>query len=76
MTHIVDPEVIAKEADDEAYADWLEAGIAAGWVSSDGCMTHNAIPLRDWEEALMDDGSDPCIIVLRVWKDGYEHYRP
>jgi len=57
----------------EQYEDWLQVGIAAGWVSDVGCATHHGLPMRDWEEALVDNGDDPCFVVMRVWMDGMQH---
>lgn len=76
MSAEITPEAIAYEYEIQQFLDWVDAGIDAGWVSPAGCMTHNALPLREWEEESIEDGNDPCILVMRVWKDGYEHLGP
>ena len=73
MTFDLDPERIAAEYEQQEFNDWLFKGISAGWVSTAGCSTHNPLPLRAWEEQAFENGEDPCITVMRVWKDGYEH---
>lgn len=60
------------EVDFDTYLAWLEFGIKAGWIAKPVCETHENVPLRDWEEAEIEEGADPCILVARVWMDGYE----
>lgn len=57
----------------EQFVDWLEVGMAAGWISTPDCQTHQGVPLRDWEEYQFEQGSDPCVVVSRIWLDGYQH---
>ena len=61
------------EAEQDVFEAWLATGVAAGWVAHPDCSTHQGIPMRDWEETQFDDGSDPCIVVARIWRDGYQH---
>lgn len=68
----IDLDLVAREWDNDAYDEWLEVGVKAGWVSKPYCSMHEVGPLRDWEEAEFDDCGDPCILVTRIWKDGYE----
>lgn len=56
----------------DKYLDWLHYGIKAGWIAKPECETHEGVPMRDWEVAEFDEGNDPCILVARVWMDGYE----
>lgn len=62
----------AREFEDLCFWDWLDTGIAAGWIARPDCQTHNGVPLRAAEEQEFEDGYDPCIIVMRLWKDGHE----
>ena len=70
------PEVMvddaSREFEDMCFRDWLHTGVTAGWIAMPDCMTHNAVPMRTPEEEEFEDGFDPCIIVMRLWKDGYE----
>ena len=49
------------------FQEWLEFGIANGWVANPSCYFHDSIPATDEEEAEIDEGGDPCINVIRVW---------
>ncbi len=71
MAHEIDAE-LTEMVEQEMFAEWVEVGVAAGWISMPDCGTHQSIPLREWEEAEVDEGGDPCIIVARVWMDGYK----
>ena len=73
MSAEITPEAIAAEYDQQQFDDWLSKGVSAGWVSTAGCIIHNPLPMRQWEEKEFEDGGDPCITIMRVWKDGYEH---
>lgn len=61
-------EAIAAEYDEQQFLDWWEAGIKAGWVSDGVCMTHNSVPMTAEEEAEFEDGYDPCIGIIRIWR--------
>lgn len=61
----------AELREDEEFARWLEEGMRRRWIAAPDCSTHNGIPMREGEEQDFDDGGDPCIIVARVWRDGY-----
>ena len=62
LTHLTDAE----------YDRWLAHGITHKWISDPYCSIHEGEPLRDWEEDEFEDGGDPCILAVRLWKDGYE----
>jgi hypothetical protein len=74
MTQESTPEGTAATLDyieQEMFAEWIEHGVKAGWIAEPNCMTHNPVPLRPREETEFEDGYDPCIIAIRVWRDGY-----
>lgn len=50
------------------YSDWVEHGIAKGWITVPDCIHHGAtdpLPLTAEEEA--DDLDDPCLVAARFW---------
>jgi hypothetical protein len=49
--------------------DWIAYGVARGWVI-EACATHDGIPSTPEEDALWEDGLDPCQHVLRLRPDG------
>lgn len=55
------------------FFDWLEHGMQKGWISQSVCVTHEGLPMRDWEEfQTYEQGEDTCLFAVRVWEDGYE----
>ena len=50
------------------FETWLEIGIRAGYVSPPVCTTHDGIPMSITEEAEFEDGSDPCIHMMRCYE--------
>jgi hypothetical protein len=52
------------------FAEWLDHGIKAGWISAPACATHDGIPATPEETEEWDEGYDPCQTVLRVWPEG------
>ena len=53
--------------DDIEFTEWMEFGASKGWVSLPLCETHTGLPLMPEEEEEFDEGSDPCIVAIRVW---------
>ena len=51
------------------FDEWLAVGRANGWVSAPVCDTHEGVPLTDGEFGEFEDGSDPCVHVLRLYED-------
>jgi hypothetical protein len=47
--------------------EWLELGIAKGWVSEPYCGMHDGFPLTEEEDVEIEDGGDPCITTMRLW---------
>lgn len=68
-----DSEEYVAGVEDEMFLDWIRVGVAAGWISEPDCETHHGTPMRDWEEYAFDLGRDPCIVVARIWRDGFQH---
>ena len=60
----------AREADSDAFWDWLSYGIEKGWVSEPVCGTHDVIPQTVEGTRAWNDGQDPCEHVVRLWPDG------
>lgn len=54
--------------DAEAFLDWIEKGVEAGWISAPVCSTHDVLPQYDDEWEAWDEGEDPCIPAVRIWK--------
>ena len=58
---------------DEDFIEWLSVGIENGWISQPKCLTHEGVPMRDWEEfQTYEQDEDPCLLASRVWVDGYQ----
>jgi hypothetical protein len=49
-------------------ADWIQFGIAKGWVSDTYCNTHDGGQEYWTEEEMLEweEGNDPCQTVIRV----------
>jgi hypothetical protein len=50
------------------FDQWLEIGVRSGWVSPPVCYTHDGLPTSVTEDAEFEDGSDPCIHVMRCYE--------
>lgn len=51
----------------QQYYDWLQTGIDNGWISPTFCSTHDEGPLTDEEYNEIEQGYDPCFVVVRVY---------
>lgn len=60
------------KAEETSFEQWLAHGAAEGWISLPVCVTHSTFPTREWEELALIQGFDPCIFLMRLWKDGNE----
>lgn len=49
---------------------WLAYGVEHGYCSDWVCETHDGMPLTPAEEKEWDNGSDPCIVAVRIFADG------
>lgn len=47
--------------------EWIEYGIAQGWVAEPVCYHHDILPTTKDEYDEIEDGGDPCLNVLRLW---------
>lgn len=55
------------EVDKAAVWEWLDIGIANGWVSDPFCYTHDGDPyMTEEEEKEWEDGGDPCAPVIKI----------
>lgn len=51
------------------FDQWLKLGFDNGWIGPPVCYTHDGVPMTHDEEAEFDEGSDPCLHVLRLYED-------
>ncbi len=49
------------------FRSWLDTGIGNGWIEEPVCYHHDALPSTPEEEAEIDEGGDPCMLVIRLW---------
>jgi hypothetical protein len=52
--------------DEMTLEQWIEYGVQRGFCTEQYCDTHAGTPLSDTENELFDEGSDPCIHVVRL----------
>jgi hypothetical protein len=50
------------------FDQWLEIGVRSGWVSPPVCYTHDGLPTSVTEDAEFEDGSDPCVHIMRCYE--------
>lgn len=50
-------------------AQWLELGIKQGWCSPPVCAQHDGWPTTEAEDLEMEEGFDPCIHIIRPYRD-------
>lgn len=48
--------------------EWLRMGIQNGWCSPPVCATHDGLPETVDEALAFEEGSDPCIHVIRPYE--------
>jgi hypothetical protein len=51
------------------FEEWMRYGIEAGFCGPPVCETHDGTPTSEEEDHEFDDGSDPCIHVVRLYED-------
>ena len=54
--------------------EWLAIVIKNNWCSDTVCSTHDSLPMTEEEEEAFDEGSDPCVHVVRLYEPGTFHY--
>lgn len=47
--------------------EWIEIGVKMGWCSPPICDPHDGMPVSEDEAMQYEEGSDPCIHVLRLY---------
>jgi hypothetical protein len=47
--------------------EWLQYGIDNKFCTDSACQTHDYVELTEEEEEALNDGDDPCIVVVRLW---------
>jgi hypothetical protein len=53
--------------EEKEYIEWLDLGIAKGWISEPFCYTHDGDPyMTEEEEQQWEEGGDPCSPVLKL----------
>jgi hypothetical protein len=52
--------------------EWIMYGWKHGYCSAPHCATHDGLFMTLTEEELFDDGSDPCVHMVRLYEDGIE----
>lgn len=51
------------------FDEWLRHGIEQGWVGPPVCETHDGTPVSQPEIDEFENGDDPCITIMRVYRD-------
>jgi hypothetical protein len=47
--------------------EWVEKGVAKGWISESFCYTHDGDPyMTDDEAQEWEEGGDPCCHVFKI----------
>jgi hypothetical protein len=54
------------------FFEWRDLGLANKWISEPFCDTHDTGYMTDEEQKEWEDGSDPCMMVFRIWEDNIE----
>lgn len=49
--------------------EWLEYGWSKGWITPPVCYTHDGLPTTESEMDEWNEGSDPCIHIVRLYED-------
>ena len=50
----------------EDFVDWMDHGIAKGWISPGFCYTHDGDPyMSEEDENEWAEGGDPCFPVFK-----------
>ncbi|MFZ9715859.1 MAG: hypothetical protein ACO3CH_00180 [Ilumatobacteraceae bacterium] len=52
------------------FDEWIAIGISKGWCGPPVCYTHDGLPTTAAEDEEFEDGSDPCMHIIRLYEDG------
>lgn len=52
--------------------DWLAIGESRGWIGPAVCVNHDGVPTTANEDAIAEEGGDPCVFMMRVYADDEE----
>lgn len=63
---------MSKDNEEMQFDEWLKIGMERKFVGPPVCSTHDGIPTTEDEDGAWDEGSDPCIHVLRLYVDSLE----
>ena len=53
----------------KTFDEWLQEGLDLNFCGPAICYPHDGLPLTPEEEQEFDDGSDPCIHIIRLYED-------
>ena len=53
----------------KTFDEWLQEGLDLNFCGPAICYPHDGLPLAEQEEKEFDDGSDPCIHIIRLYED-------
>ena len=51
------------------FNQWLEYGFKQNWCRPPVCEIHDGTPLSELESNEFENGSDPCIHIIRLYND-------
>lgn len=69
QTGRVDKSITKKQPTKMTFEDWIKYGISMGWCGPPVCSTHDGVPTSASEDEEWENGSDPCIHVIRMYED-------
>lgn len=52
-----------------SFDEWMSIGIARGWCGPPVCYTHDGLPTAFAEDEEFEEGSDPCLHIIRLYED-------
>lgn len=56
----------------ETFDEWIKTGIRRGWCGPPVCINHDGYPITHDENEQLEEGLDPCIHVIRPYRDVIE----
>jgi len=54
---------------DITFDEWMAYGLEKGWCGPPVCYTHDGLPMSENEMQEFDDGTDPCMHIVRMYED-------